>query len=229
MKWTALATSVFFLLSSNFYPTSQASLHIKKPAASSYAQITHQKTSAAVSCKTITCQKDAAPSTPKEETSNDTAFYIKSIPLSLEQQKIIYNTCQEYNVDYTLILAILKVESNFQIHSVNHNTNGTTDSGIAQINSAYYETYASRAHIPLSEFNPCLFQHSIRALCGQINYLANYYQQKDLDLTTKTIYILNSYNMGTVGYEHFIHKKGYISRYYDKKVFEAKNCYDLAF
>jgi soluble lytic murein transglycosylase-like protein len=60
--------------------------------------------------------------------------YCPGIPLSPDLQKFTYRMCKRYNVDYSLVLAMMWRESRFQIHAANYNNNGTTDSGIMQIN-----------------------------------------------------------------------------------------------
>lgn len=62
-------------------------------------------------------------------------FYTPNIPLKLEQQRFIHFQCDKYDVDYEVILALMSLESNYNINAINNsNNNGTTDYGIMQIN-----------------------------------------------------------------------------------------------
>jgi soluble lytic murein transglycosylase-like protein len=60
--------------------------------------------------------------------------YLPDIPLSEDLQRYTYMKCREIGFDYTLALAIMWGESNFRIGAVSQNPNGTSDSGIMQIN-----------------------------------------------------------------------------------------------
>lgn len=44
-----------------------------------------------------------------------------------------------YSIDIYLLLAIAKTESNFDISAQNHNTNGSADYGLMQINSSWFD------------------------------------------------------------------------------------------
>ena len=47
--------------------------------------------------------------------------------------------CEEYDVDYSLALAVIYNESRFQSGLTHKNTNGTTDYGLMQVNEVNYE------------------------------------------------------------------------------------------
>jgi len=42
------------------------------------------------------------------------AFYRDDIPMDLETQEILYNACEEFEIDYNLALAVVWQETNFQ-------------------------------------------------------------------------------------------------------------------
>lgn len=67
-------------------------------------------------------------------------FYIEEIPLPKELQLYTYNVCEDNDVSYELMLAVMKKESNYDINSIGYNTNGTYDSGLMQINSCNIST-----------------------------------------------------------------------------------------
>ena len=64
----------------------------------------------------------------------DTFRYLPDIPLSESLQRYTYMKSREIGFDYVLALALMWQESNFRAGAVSHNTNGTQDSGIMQIN-----------------------------------------------------------------------------------------------
>jgi len=64
----------------------------------------------------------------------DTFRYLPDIPLSESLQRYTYMKSREIGFDYVLALALMWQESNFRTGAISHNTNGTQDSGIMQIN-----------------------------------------------------------------------------------------------
>lgn len=60
--------------------------------------------------------------------------YSDKIPLSYELQEYTFEKCSEYGLEYELVLAVMWRESRFNTNAINLNTNGTTDSGLMQIN-----------------------------------------------------------------------------------------------
>ena len=64
-------------------------------------------------------------------------FRILPIPLSPELQRYSYQVCLENDIEYALLMALMWQESKFDPNLVSHNTNGTYDSGLMQINSCH--------------------------------------------------------------------------------------------
>jgi len=65
-------------------------------------------------------------------------YYYDGIDLPKDLQYHTYLTAKRYNVDYEDVLAIMYVESKFDVHAVNRgNSNGTTDYGLMQINDVH--------------------------------------------------------------------------------------------
>lgn len=63
-------------------------------------------------------------------------FQARNIPLSADLQEYTWNLCQEYDVPFEVVLAVMEQESNFNVHvRDNVNYNGTRDRGLMQINS----------------------------------------------------------------------------------------------
>ncbi len=155
-------------------------------------------------------------------------YYYTDVPLEQAQQKLIYEICEEYEVDYPLVLGILSVESNYRTNVSHKNNNGSTDMGIAQINSYYLDHYAAMAQIPESEFDPYILEHGVRALCGDLQYLTDSYEEDGYTGEELTIHILNGYNMGQGGFNKYKKRTGSISRYYDKKVLAVVSSLELS-
>lgn len=60
--------------------------------------------------------------------------------LKKEYQKILYEKCKKYNINYIQALAIAYKEQSFNNpNAENHNSNGTTDYGIMQVNSIHQD------------------------------------------------------------------------------------------
>lgn len=74
-------------------------------------------------------------------------FYVEDIPLPRPLQRYTYALCDEMQVDYDLILAVMWKESRFQTDAVHVNSNGTRDSGIMQINDINSEWMAQKLEI----------------------------------------------------------------------------------
>jgi hypothetical protein len=83
---------------------------------------------------------DPAPEPPALEAMlpvqemEESFVYIDDIPLSYELQHYTYQRCLDEKLDYEMVLALMWRESGFQVDAVGHNTNGTQDSGVMQIN-----------------------------------------------------------------------------------------------
>lgn len=60
--------------------------------------------------------------------------YMENLKLPYELQEYTWEISEEYNIRYTLLLALMYRESGFNVNAVNHNTDGTTDSGLMQLN-----------------------------------------------------------------------------------------------
>jgi len=75
-----------------------------------------------------------------------------NIILPEEYQEFLWSKCNEYNLSYTLALAIIWRESRMDAEAVNHNTNGTYDTGLFQINSN--TMYALSEDLEMENFKP---------------------------------------------------------------------------
>ena len=62
---------------------------------------------------------------------------------------------RRYNINPYLLAAIAKTESNFNANAVRHNTNGTRDVGVMQINSVHFPELAKYGITENQLFDPC--------------------------------------------------------------------------
>ena len=71
--------------------------------------------------------------------SDDDCPVSEAVPLSTELQEYIWTRCKKATADYekyyAFILGCIQHESTFRTKATHHNSNGTTDRGIMQINS----------------------------------------------------------------------------------------------
>jgi len=131
----------------------------------------------------------------------------REIPLEPIYQIYTYYVCQKYNVDYDLVLAIIDCESAGNVRVLNHNKNGTNDSGLMQINSLNHE-WLSRV-LGVTDFcNP--FQN---IQCGV--YMIADLMDRHSDLHK----ILMCYNMGEKRTKQ-LNRRGIYSSKYSRKILD---------
>ena len=143
--------------------------------------------------------------------------------LSKENQKLIFELCLKNNLSYEFVLSVFNLESGFRANAINKNTNGTCDSGIAQLNSKFMGDYEENAitycDLPQGTvFDPFNAEHGIRAGIGTLTRLKNYWVQKGVRGADLMPVIVGSYNLGTQAYEEYIQKTGTIEREYSKQI-----------
>jgi soluble lytic murein transglycosylase-like protein len=69
------------------------------------------------------------------------------IPLSSELQQYTYDLSKEWGVDLELVFAIMDEESDYHPNAIGHNSNGTKDYGIMQINSSNHASLMDKLGI----------------------------------------------------------------------------------
>lgn len=147
------------------------------------------------------------------------------IPLSEELQKFTYETCQEYDIEYELALAVMQLESDFDINCVSYNKkNGkiiSKDRGLFQINSVYEDWYAELAGLEKTGYDVFNPYDNIRMGIAGLAYFKERWKHIE-NVDERNIRMLNSYNAGEVGYKRYIKRTGKISRAYDKRIFEYR-------
>lgn len=126
------------------------------------------------------------------------------IPLETELQDYIRKECDEMNVDMELVLAIIKVESDFNSDVISD----TNDYGLMQINIVNHESLQKK----LSIYDFLDPYDSARA---------GIYMMSGLDWCENDNQLLMCYNMGVTGAKR-AWNKGIRETEYSKKVLQAK-------
>jgi len=75
----------------------------------------------------------------------------EEIPLDYGLQELLWHECIDYGVDYAFALAVIQKESEFTPKATNHNSNGSTDKGIFQTNSCWWEQLIKKGMITCSD------------------------------------------------------------------------------
>ncbi len=136
-------------------------------------------------------------------------FYIPEIPLSQELQAYTYQQCQEKQVSYELVLAMMYHESNYDPSAVRYYEDGSSDSGIMQINSinsqSLYDLYG------ITDLQDPY--ENILAGVSIISGFVHEYGEHDG---------LMAYNMGVGGYQNAIANGTYTTTYV-QNILETKS------
>lgn len=128
------------------------------------------------------------------------AFYIPEIPLSEELQAYTYQQCQEKQVSYELVLAMMYHESNYDPAAVRYYQDGSSDSGLMQINSINSKSLNELYGITDLQ-DP---YENIQAGVSIISGFVHQYGEHDG---------LMAYNMGVGGYQNAIANGTYTTTY----------------
>lgn len=140
--------------------------------------------------------------------SNYTYYPIEN--LTIEEQEYIYDIATNNNFSFELILALLKVESNFQKDIISI----TDDWGISQIHRPYAPYYATLAN--LDEYDLLDFRDNIILSVTNLITCRNYWLNQYPDISDEVLvyYILGSYNCGVSGFADYLNQTGtYITDY----------------
>lgn len=142
--------------------------------------------------------------------------YMKPKNLDSELFDVVIEECENLNIPVNFVLAVMKTETqDFNTSSVNHNSNGTHDSGIMQINSSNIESFAHRYNIPEFADNPYDPVANIRV---GIRYLAEHYStyliQYERDVDKAILAASGAYNRGAYNQNKYQNIYDYNARVY---------------
>lgn len=125
--------------------------------------------------------------------------------------------CLEYDVDCSLVLAVIYNESRFQSGLTHLNSNGTTDYGLMQVNEVNYQFLHKGLGInSMSE----LLQDEVGIKCGV--YLLSYHKQHTNDDSKALL----RYQIGEGAYRRYM-RSGRHTNSTHKKVWEYRNEFDV--
>lgn len=137
------------------------------------------------------------------EVIEEQGFEPWDIPLSDDLQQYIYSLCEEYNISYAIVVAMIDVESSFDSKVVS----GTGDYGLMQINAINHKE-------DMDYLNPYdNVEHGIKAL----NRLAKKYNEADL--------VAMCWNCGETGARK-LWEQGIYSTEYSRKILAKKLEYE---
>lgn len=147
--------------------------------------------------------------------------FVYNVTLSTELQAYTYElTSKCPDISYELVLALLYTESRFDANATGHNSDGSIDQGIAQINSYYTDHYAQTSGE--KDFNPYNPKHGIKACVYKLQMLADVWKKKGItDKDTLELYSIQSYHMSVRGFEKYMATNGEESKY-SKLIFDRK-------
>ena len=142
-------------------------------------------------------------------------FY--DIPLTYKQQKFIFDLAEEKNLSFELIISIIKNESDFQTDLVSK----TSDYGIMQLKYSNHDFFAKLSG--LETYDVFDFYDNVTMGVNYLVYLRdNLIKQGITNQEDLIIYLLNSYNMGEMGFKKYIKRTGVLTRVYDQRILEYK-------
>lgn len=146
------------------------------------------------------------------------SYYVYyDIPLAITEQEYIQDLCNQNNLSYELVLAVVELESGYNKNLLSP----TNDGGLFQINLNYADFYAQLAG--LEEYDVFNFEDSCRMGIAGLKYYKNYWIEQGItDDETLYFYTLNSYNMGANGYVSYVKTTNQLSRSYDRLVSKYK-------
>lgn len=138
--------------------------------------------------------------------SEDLGFKPLDVPLKKETQEFIYCLSYGYNIDFSLVMALIETESGFNVEAVSR----TNDYGLMQINQANHEWLKER--LSITDFLDA--KQNIRA---GVFVLRKLFEQNGGDVNK----VLMAYNLGQAGAEK-LWKQGIHSTAYSEKIIKRQ-------
>lgn len=153
----------------------------------------------------------------EQENIELSSYTYYDIPITKEQQEFVIDLCKEVDLNFELIISMMKIESNFQTDLISE----TSDYGIMQLNYKNHEFFAELSG--LETYNVYDFYDNVTMGINYLVYLRdNLIKQGITNQEDLTIYLLNSYNMGEMGFKNYIKRTRVLTRVYDQKIIEYK-------
>lgn len=146
----------------------------------------------------------------------DNVKYFKPEALSQELFNVVIKECEASGLPVNVALAIIKTETQtFATNSTNHNTNGSYDCGIMQINSTNIRSFAKIYECPEFAENPyeptSNIRVGIRHLASMWNVYIDTYNQDEVKALLATA---GGYNRGVTNQNRYKNIYEYNARAY---------------
>jgi len=136
-----------------------------------------------------------------------------NVPLSEYQQNYVQNLCEKYDLSYELVLAVMKVESNFDINAI---SDTGSSQGIMQINKNTAPWIAKQ--LGIKNYDMFNFGHCTNFGCYNLAYHRSYWKDKGYSDEEVFDLMLSSYHYGIAGCKKKGIAKSYVNKVYEYKV-----------
>lgn len=144
----------------------------------------------------------------------DTGFKWYDIKLNADLQRYTYNMCKRYGVPYEVMLALMYVESGYNVNSISP----TNDYGICQVNMCNYD-YLNR-NLGITDLLN-VYDNIKAGTYWLSRYFKSWGQYDTGELLERNA--LNAYNFGDAGYRQYLNNGGTAYSWrYANKVMEVK-------
>jgi hypothetical protein len=140
--------------------------------------------------------------------AGDSDFTPLDVSMSDEEQEFVYYLCKGYSIDFTLIMAIISCESNYDPSVIS----STNDYGLMQINEINHDDLTTILGVT-DYLDP---YQNIRAGCFTVRKLFEKYQDTNM--------VLMCYNMGETGASR-LWENGVYATAYSEKVTQVQEQY----
>lgn len=122
---------------------------------------------------------------------------MRTVPMKADLQKQVYETAEEYGIDWTLLMAVIQKESRYDAYAVS----GSGDYGLMQINRVNHAQLSVETGVH-DFLDP---KENVRAGAYMLSQLINRYQDVHMALM--------AYNMGEAGAAEWWNQGVYTSAY----------------
>ena len=116
---------------------------------------------------------------------------LKNMNLKTLVRTIVYDMSQKYDLQPSLVMGVIEVESNFQQELLHANTNGTVDKGLMQLNESTYPWLAKKVGLNYKKGMELNIHSNIEMGIYYLSYLQN--------LNSNPHFVLTAYNRGPGG------------------------------
>lgn len=134
---------------------------------------------------------------------------IYDIPLTAAQQRLVYETAEQYELPYTLCLAVMATESSYDPLAKCGNS-----AGMMQLNSNTYPALAE--DLGIKDFDVYDFADNVQVGIYKLSLERDHWQEQGYSDEEVFAAMLISYNRGRTGARRYIERYGMEAKYVDK-------------